>query len=192
MSSCDEEEDAVVEIGIVVAAVAGGERQRAADDGKAFETLIASRCRLVSADRKPVGDWFRFQLRTGFAKPVGLVSLPVAGWFRETTEGSRTEQTVVDTPPWSLLPVSVAATAVWARATISSLWRLSPMFPSSRRPWQRAAAGAPKSRRRADFPAGVGNGQRPLFPANLEQRWSSSSPLTVVDGGGQLGRRIEA
>nr|GMC91099.1 hypothetical protein Iba_chr04fCG14200 [Ipomoea batatas] len=34
MSSCDEEEDAVVEIGIVVAAVADGERRRAADDGE--------------------------------------------------------------------------------------------------------------------------------------------------------------
>nr|GMD03424.1 hypothetical protein Iba_chr06aCG8730 [Ipomoea batatas] len=34
MSNCDEEEDAVVEIGIVVAAVADGERRRAADDGE--------------------------------------------------------------------------------------------------------------------------------------------------------------
>nr|GMD22310.1 hypothetical protein Iba_chr08aCG9600 [Ipomoea batatas] len=34
MSSCDEEEDAVVEIGIVVAAVADGERRRAADVGE--------------------------------------------------------------------------------------------------------------------------------------------------------------
>nr|GMC95275.1 hypothetical protein Iba_chr05cCG6980 [Ipomoea batatas] len=37
MSSCDEEEDAVVEIGIVVAAVADGERRRAADDGEGLE-----------------------------------------------------------------------------------------------------------------------------------------------------------
>nr|GMD58991.1 sigma factor binding protein 1, chloroplastic [Ipomoea batatas] len=34
-------------------------------------------------------DWFRFQSRTGFAKPVRLVPIPVADWFRENQSAVR-------------------------------------------------------------------------------------------------------